>query len=89
MDVLTILPNGTVEGLFTEVIALSELGPLSITRASAIEFNPASQQWEVRDDRGQRLFGHSSRQRCLSWEHAHFTGLMLQPPSITQVHLIT
>jgi len=82
MDVLTILPNGVVEGLFTEVIALSELGPLSITRASTIEFNLAAQQWEVRDDSEHRLFGHSSRQACLAWEHHHFNELMLQSSSV-------
>lgn len=88
MDVLTIRPGGLVEGLFTEVIALGELGPLTITRASTIEFNPATQQWEVQDLDGQILFANSSRQTCLDWEHQHFNALMLSSsPGINIVNL--
>jgi hypothetical protein len=51
---------------------LEALGPLHIERLTTIEFCIGSQQWEVRDRAGARLFAHRSRERCLRWEHARF-----------------
>lgn len=82
MDVLTIIPGGVMQGLFTEAIPLAEIGILSITRASTIEFEPASQQWEVRGVSGQVLYSNASRQACLSWEHQYFNQQMLESSSI-------
>ena len=48
------------------------LGRLSIRRASTIEFDDASQQWEVRSPDGARLYNSPSRQRCLDWERETF-----------------
>jgi hypothetical protein len=70
--VLTFDPAGTGHCLFTEAIDLSSLGTLEIARASTIEFNNQSQQWEVKGAQGQWLFSHPSRQTCLDWEHQHF-----------------
>ena len=70
--VLTFQPDGTVHGLYTEVIPLPSLGRLSIKRATSIEFDDAQQHWVVRDPSGFELFHAPSRQVCLDWEHAFF-----------------
>ena len=63
---------GNMHGLYTEAIDLSSLGALEIVRASSIEFNNQSQQWEVKSPEGELLFSHPSRQACLHWEHQYF-----------------
>jgi len=61
-------PDGTAQCLWTEVLPLHELGRLEIVRASNVEFNNASQQWEVKDRRGKTRFISKSRSACLEWE---------------------
>jgi hypothetical protein len=58
--------------LFTEAINLSSLGALEMVRASSIEFDHPSQKWEVRNEAGDLLFRHHSRQACLEWEQQFF-----------------
>ena len=70
--VLTFDAQGTVQCLHTDVIPLQSLGTMEVHRASTLEFNPATQQWEVRDNGGQVLFSDPSRSCCLGWELAHF-----------------
>jgi hypothetical protein len=65
-------PAGNGRCLFTEAIDLSALGALDITRASTIEFNNASQSWEVKSTEAVLLFSHPSRRACLDWELQHF-----------------
>lgn len=71
-QVLRFHTDGTGAGLYTEAIDLTEIGPLCVSRASTVEFNRGSQQWEVFDLSGARLFSHRSRQACLDWERDHF-----------------
>ena len=61
-------PNGTAQSLWTEVLPLHELRRLEITRASNIEFNNTTQQWEVKDRKGRVRFIAKSRAACLEWE---------------------
>ena len=70
--VLTFTGNGEGHCLYTEAIELAAIGRLTIRRATTIEFNPESQQWEVRDAGGALLHTHPSREQCLAWEHRHF-----------------
>ena len=70
--ILTIDQQGTITGLYTELIELNQLGHLEITRATRIEFNPTTQQWDVTDAGGAILFSDLSRSRCLAWEHEMF-----------------
>ena len=62
-------PSGKIDGLYTEAIDLRELGPLEVVRATVIEFNPETQEWEVEHAAsGEFLFSHPSRETCLGWE---------------------
>ena len=70
--VLTFEPDGVVRCLHTDAIPLQTLGTLEIHRATTIEFNPAVQQWEVKDATGLTLYSDPSRSRCLAWEVEHF-----------------
>lgn len=63
--------DGTAKTLYTELIDLAALGSLSVKRASTIEFNGATQEWEVEID-GEIKYSNPSRQNCLDWEHRHF-----------------
>jgi hypothetical protein len=69
--VLKFDPTGNGHCLYTEAIDLSSLGALDIVRASTIEFNNQTQEWEVKNLEGESLFSHPSRQTCLDWEHQH------------------
>jgi hypothetical protein len=61
-------PDGTAQCLWTEALPLYELGQLEITRASQIEFNNSTQNWEVKDQKGRVRFIVRSRSACLEWE---------------------
>ena len=74
-------PDGTAHCLWTEAFPLHELGRLEITRASNIEFNNATQHWEVMDRRGKVRFIAKSRSACLEWEQTN-----LQPESAEPVY---
>ena len=71
-EVIHFQPDGTGAGLYTEAIDLQQIGVLEICRASTIEFNPDTQQWEVFDYTGTQVFTDPSREACLRWERRHF-----------------
>ena len=71
-DTLHFQPDGTGAGLYTERIDLREIGSLEVVRASEIEFNDTTQQWEVFDYNGSRVFTDPSREACLRWERETF-----------------
>ena len=68
--VITFAPDGTARCLWTEAVPLKELGALEVRRASTIEFNSATQQWEVRLNSNPEsiAFSDPSRDTCLEWE---------------------
>ena len=69
---LRVLTDGTVQGLYTEAIDLTAVGPLQIERASTIEFDNPAQLWRVFDRRGRCIHSAPSRTECLAWEHESF-----------------
>jgi len=70
--VIKIDERGNGHCLYTEQIDLTALGELQIERASNVEFNNQTQQWEVKNLENQLLFHHRSRSVCLAWEQQHF-----------------
>lgn len=69
--VLTFDDDGTASTLWTDKLPLAELGRLTVTRASWIDWNPETQEWEVRfDPDGNVVFSDPSRTACLAWENA-------------------
>jgi hypothetical protein len=72
-DVLHFAPDGTGAGLYTERIDLRKIGALEVVRASEIEFNETTQQWEVFDYIGQKVYSDASREACLQWERRAFS----------------
>ncbi len=70
--VITFAPDGTGHCLWTEALPLHKLGQLDLQRASKIEFNASTQEWEVKSLKGQLLYSHRSRAKCLAWEQQHF-----------------
>jgi len=73
MTTITFDSQGTGHCLYMELIDLKTVGSLNITRATNIEFNHQTENWEVKDLQNQLLFNHPSRQICLEWEQQHFT----------------
>lgn len=71
-SVLVFDTGGTGHGLYTEAIDLHEFGPLHMQRASSVEFDLKTQQWEVRLPDGTLLHRDRSREACLRWERNHF-----------------
>ena len=59
------IPDGTVQGLYTEAIDLTLVGHLRIARASTIEFDNPAQLWRVFDRRGRCIHSAVSRTECL------------------------
>ena len=72
IHVVTFDPSGTARCLYTEVMDLNALGSLEIRRASTIEFNNQTQEWEVKSPEGSLLYSHASRAMCLNWENQFF-----------------
>ena len=70
--VLTFELDGTGHCLHTDAIPLQSIGTLTVQRATTIEFNASTQQWEVKDAAGVILFTNPSRSCCLAWEIEHF-----------------
>ena len=66
-------PTGAAHCLYSEIIDLHALGRLKVRRATRIEFNAHTQQWEVLPAKRIRraLFSAPTRRECLDWEQAN------------------
>ena len=76
---LSIDESGDIETLWTDALPLAELGAMTMTRASNIEFNEELQMWEV-FIAGSRVayYANKSRQACLDWEIEYFNRRILE-----------
>ena len=68
MPNIYILPNGTITGLYHDIIQEANLGVLKVWRASNIEFNILSQQWEVEIIGEGKIASFWTRKEALEWE---------------------
>ena len=50
MTTLFLRPSGKVEGLYSDMIPEFDLGPLSVKRASNVEFSDEHQRWVIEVD---------------------------------------
>ena len=73
--IINIEKDGNANCVWTDNLPLDSLGILNVKRASTVEFNDASQEWEVRfidpnspNSPGAVFFSHKSRAACLQWE---------------------
>ena len=70
--------GGTARCLHSDLIPLQSIGTLTVRRASSVEFNEQTQQWEVwpasadYDTAAKVLFASPSRADCLLWEENNF-----------------
>jgi len=87
---LTFAPDGTGHCLYHELIPLQSLGKIECNRASNIEFNPLTQEWEVHlPGESEPRFCSLSRQKCLDWERATLECVLStrkEPPNASPDH---
>ncbi len=82
LSVIDFTEQGQGKCLYTEAVDLRTLGRLRCERASLLEFNDQSQQWEVAEpDSARVLFTHPSRDKCLQWERRNLKPAPSPPPS--------
>ena len=66
--------TGDVACLYTELVDLHTLGNFRCRRASHLEFNENTQEWEVlTPDHNTFLYSHPSRETCLAWERENLS----------------
>ena len=71
---ITFATDGNGRCLYHETIDLRVLGRLECHRASQVEFNAESQQWEVSlPDNDQPVFSSPGREACLDWERQNLS----------------
>lgn len=67
---LFLRPDGSVEGLYTDLVDLRCLGRLEVRRASFVEFDMGKQAWQVTLPSGEVLGTYASREDALASEIA-------------------
>ncbi len=71
---LEVTPDGNIRCLYTDVVDLSQLGRLSISRASQIEFDNYLRKWMVTSSKtGKRLYSATTRESALEWERQYYS----------------
>ena len=72
LAVIQFSTDGTGKAVYTEALPLGEIGCLTMKRASVVDFNETSQEWEVRfcDEPDRVQYSNPSRSNCISWEVA-------------------
>lgn len=71
---LVFTDEGEVTCLWTDAIPLQELGKCEVTRASTVEFNGETGEWDVRwaGDESKVVYSNPDRGACIAWEHREF-----------------
>jgi hypothetical protein len=73
-----IADDGSVTALAGGPISLADLGPRTTRRASHVEFNDATNEWDVTDAATRvTLFSHADYDVALAWEVQHYNERLL------------
>jgi len=77
-DVLVILPDGSVVGVWSDEVPWHQIGRVTAApRLSRVEWDPSRQQWVATDiATGREIAASPSRQETLRAEHAHYCELL-------------
>jgi hypothetical protein len=67
-QIITFSPDGTAGAYGLKLCHFMNSCRLEIHRATKIEFNNASQHWELKDRKGRVRFFAKARSACLDWE---------------------
>ena len=66
--------EGNLNGLYTDEVNLFSLGRVvNVRKASNVEFDESSQQWQVTSISGKVLYSHPNRETCIEWEIVNFS----------------
>jgi hypothetical protein len=65
---LKIEAGGNVTAVYSDRLRSLDLGPMEVTRASNVEFDSASQQWEARTPGGELLASGPERDKVIREE---------------------
>lgn len=60
--------NGDIHGLYTETIDFDLVGQVSIHRASSVEFNNDTKQWDVHLENGTYICSRRTRSEAIEAE---------------------
>lgn len=86
--IITFNEDGTCSALWTEAIPLHELGSMKIERASNIEFNDLTQEWEVSyinprfANHCGVVYSNPSRAACIAWEIENLNQQLAEHPKL-------
>jgi hypothetical protein len=76
-DTCLVVGDGTVTALAGGPISIADMGVRTTKRASRLEFNSDTNEWEVLPpDGGKPLYSHADYDDALGWEIAHFNRLL-------------
>ena len=71
---LEVTRDGNIRCLYTDEVNLSQLGQLSVSRASYIEFDNHLRKWTVTSVKtGKKLHSAFSRENTLDWECKYYS----------------
>ncbi len=72
-----VIGGGTVTALAGGLISLADLGVRTTRRASHLEFNDATNEWDVlTPDRKLTLYSHADYDNALAWERDLFNRML-------------
>jgi hypothetical protein len=88
--VLRLRSDGSRCAVWNDNFPIEELGTPRISRASNVEFNPITREWEVvMAGETEPRFSHKLRSECIKWEvafiHANFTEVLQYHFPVRQV----
>ena len=80
---LSFAPDGTAHCLHSDAFPIAEIGSLNVRRASKVEFNDDTQQWEVHWPGSTAPdFAAPTRSACITWEIEQLNAVLANGGSV-------